>query len=259
MVDQDIQRYRLAYGRALEQAQFQGGFLARTSHELRSPINRVISLHQMILEDLCDSPEEEREFLQQAQTATQEVLALLDQLTAISKLQIGAIAAAIQPVCLQQLFSEVQQLTQLQVANRNCRFSLELPPTEVYGLSDPIWLRQALVMLIEICVANDSRQIALRLVSAPTAPSLILQLDHDCPDSKWQEPSELWQQWPQRGPAILSPGLRLGLALQVLQQVQARVCLDPPRQDTPGGARLQIHLANGQDQRWDCEEVDGVE
>jgi len=255
MADHDTHRYRLAYGWALEQAQFQGGFLARTSHELRSPINRIISLHQMILEGLCDSPDEEQQFLQQAQTATQEVLVLLDHLTAISKLQIAAIAPTLQPVCLQQLFREVQQLSQLQVANRNCRLNLDLPPAEVYGLSDPIWLRHALVMLIEVAVANDSRQLTLRMVSDPTAQPLVLQFDDDCPTNQWQEAIDAWHQWPEKGPAILSPSLRLGLALQVLQHVQAPFSPVPASPDTPDKPSLQIHLANAREQDWNPEEA----
>ena len=46
----------LAYYQALELAQFKGGFLARSAHELRSPLSSLMGLHQLILTGLCDSP-----------------------------------------------------------------------------------------------------------------------------------------------------------------------------------------------------------
>jgi signal transduction histidine kinase len=53
----------LDYWRAIELAQFKAGFLARTSHELRSPLNGMISGLQLILSDLCDDAAEEREYV----------------------------------------------------------------------------------------------------------------------------------------------------------------------------------------------------
>ena len=41
----------LAYQMAQEMSDFKGGFLARVTHELRSPLNGLIGLHQLILED----------------------------------------------------------------------------------------------------------------------------------------------------------------------------------------------------------------
>jgi hypothetical protein len=55
------------------------------------PINQIISLHQLILEGLCESPEEEREFLTQANQAIYRVLQNLDLLINLSKLEIGAL------------------------------------------------------------------------------------------------------------------------------------------------------------------------
>ncbi|MGB3135989.1 MAG: hypothetical protein WBB18_04195, partial [Nodosilinea sp.] len=52
----DLAELQLAYDRLLHQAQHQAAFLGTASHELRAPINQIISLHQLILEDLCEDP-----------------------------------------------------------------------------------------------------------------------------------------------------------------------------------------------------------
>ena len=51
---------------ASEMSKFKAGFLARTAHELRSPMNSMISGLQLVISDLADDPEEERKFVSQA-------------------------------------------------------------------------------------------------------------------------------------------------------------------------------------------------
>jgi signal transduction histidine kinase len=74
---------------AKEMSQFKAGFLARTSHELRSPLSSLIGLHQLILADLCDSPEEAREFVAQANASALKMVKLLDEVIAVSKTEHG--------------------------------------------------------------------------------------------------------------------------------------------------------------------------
>ena len=69
--DNSYSDLQIAYRQLLALERFKSGFLARTSHELRSPINTIVSLHQLILEDLCEGPEEEKEFIEQSKNAAQ--------------------------------------------------------------------------------------------------------------------------------------------------------------------------------------------
>ena len=144
-----ISQQQIAHWMATEMAQFKAGFLGRSAHELRSPINSAISLHQLILADLCESPEEEREFIAQAQTAAEKMLKVLDRLILISKVSYGVEPAQLQAVSLVEAIAEVDQLIRLQAQNRNLRLTIELPDSEIYVLSDPRWLRQALLNLLD--------------------------------------------------------------------------------------------------------------
>ena len=62
---EELKQAQLAYQMAAQMSQFKAGFLARTSHELRSPLSSMIGLHQLILSDLCESPEEQKEFIKE--------------------------------------------------------------------------------------------------------------------------------------------------------------------------------------------------
>ena len=84
---QELQQTQLAYHKAQEMGQFKAGFLARISHELRSPLGSIIGLHQLILADLCENPEEEREFISQAHEKSLKLLKLIDEILNISKIE----------------------------------------------------------------------------------------------------------------------------------------------------------------------------
>ena len=52
---EQLKQTQLAYQLAQQMSQFKAGFLTRVSHELRSPLNSMIGLHQLILSDFsCD-------------------------------------------------------------------------------------------------------------------------------------------------------------------------------------------------------------
>lgn len=149
-----LQQLQLAACMAQEMAQFKAGFLARTSHELRSPINSVISLHQLILSDLCENPEEEREFVAQASTAAQKMLALLDQLIKVSKATYGTEELRIQPISIEDTLMEVQQFVILQAKNRNIRLEMEYPEPDFEVYADRNWIRQVILSLIDMPLAQ---------------------------------------------------------------------------------------------------------
>lgn len=234
---------QMAYYRALELAQFRGGFLARTAHELRSPINKVISLNQMILEGLCESPEEERQFILDAQAASMKLLEHLDFLIQVSKIETGQILPKMQVVALAPIFGQVQEMTQLQAADRNLHLVIEPPEVTVRVWTDPAWLQNALVTLIDIAVSSDRG--TLRLTLAPESPSdrWHLWLEDDRPTTPWQESTPL--------PAAetfdinepLASSLRLNMAEAMLKAMDSRLTLISTLDSAEGAAtRLQCTL-----------------
>ena len=183
---------QLAYEMAHHLGQYKAGFLARTSHELRSPLNRVMSLQQLILADLCDDPEEERDFTRQSYEAAQELLELLDQTTTISKLEHGTANLAPEAVSLVTVLSELEMQTALHAKNRNLRLSIEQPDTDVEILTDPRWLRQVLINLVTTPIyLMDSGHIDVTHQVNPTANTLSITVTDERPSSAWSEPTQL--------------------------------------------------------------------
>jgi K+-sensing histidine kinase KdpD len=196
----ELQRTQLAYQMAKESEQFKAGFLARTSHELRSPLNSVMSLQQLILSDLCEDVAEEREFVAQAYTAAQKLLNLLDKLISVSKATYGTEKLTLQSVVLEDVFMEVQSLTMMQAQNRSQRLEIEYPDPDVQVIADPRWLRQVLVSLVDTPIAL-MQEGTIRVTSqVDLAEKMVhIHIEDERPASFWSESVDLLQTLQTRG------------------------------------------------------------
>ncbi|WAL61662.1 sensor histidine kinase [Thermocoleostomius sinensis] len=224
---QQLQRTQLAYEMAREMAQFKAGFLGRTSHELRSPINTVISLHQLILADLAEDPAEEREFVNQANHAAKKMLAVLDQLIKISKTMHGTETLNLRSLDWQDVLMELEQFVQLQARNRNIRLQIEYPDSEIFVWADADWLRQSLLNLVDLPIALMPEG-TIRLTSAVNQETqqLHLYIEDQRPASFWHEPVDLLSQLQQQS-TLLDSSLDSSSKTALLDNV-------PPDLPTPG-------------------------
>lgn len=221
----------LSYRLAIEMAQFKAGFLSRASHELRSPLNSVISVQQLILADLCESPEEEREFTAQANVAAKKMLNLLDEVITVSKAEYGSMPPDIQPLQLAEVLQEVHTLTHLQAQNRSIRLVIEFPADEVTVLADRRWLKQVLVNLIETPIGlMPEGSIRVTTQVSETLKQAHIQIEDQRPRESWQEPIDLVQSPPPEASVASMPtrslrpmGLTLLVCQTLLEQMQGRL------------------------------------
>jgi signal transduction histidine kinase len=234
-----------AYHRSTEMSQFKGGFLARTAHELRSPLNGLIGMQQLILSDLCDSPAEEREFIAQSNESALKMVAVLDNVIEVSKLEQGRSQLEVQPVQLSQVLQDVYTLTHLQAKNRNLRLQIDYPDPEWYVLADPFALRQVLVNLIDRALQQMlSGTIAVSAQWVQGAePTAQIWIDNSEPNC-WSEPIDFLQT-----PAPFpSTGLTFWIDQALLQQMRGDLALvtvespSPSSSMEPIATRLQCTL-----------------
>ncbi|PSN19624.1 hypothetical protein C7271_06375 [filamentous cyanobacterium CCP5] len=210
-------------------AQFQAGFLANASHELRAPMTQIISLHQLILEGLCEDPAEERQFLRQSFETTQKVLANLDLLISISKLTIGRIQPKLQEVYLQDVFVQLQMLVQMIAENRSCRLRFEAGEADRVK-SDSDWLVEALRLLVEGAIAAQSEQLHIHSrfvdqqqhisVTTDSDPGLWAKDLEDLPIPAADTPAAGFVQ-------NFSPGYCQQLAARILQPLGGSLVVNP--------------------------------
>jgi glucokinase len=227
--DTELLHWQLAYWRALEMAQFQAGFLARTSHELRSPLNSVISLHQLILAGLCDDPAEERECIAQSLERAQKMLGLLDDVIGLSKLEFGSLQPEMQPIPLANLLEEVHCMTYLQARNRNIQLQIDLPKPDLYVLSDRRWLKHIVLMLIDLpMVGMNEGAIRVGVSPQPESGTVCLQFEDEHRLQHWSEPFDAIQKQMSRQDSLLAA------ETQSRAEILAQIAEVSPLQRSPG-------------------------
>ncbi|OUL22414.1 sensor histidine kinase [Nostoc sp. RF31YmG] len=253
---QRLQETQLAYQMAKEMSQFKAGFLARTTHELRSPLNGLIGLHQLILSNLCENPEEEREFIAQAHERALKLLKLIDEILNVARVEHGTNKLDIQPLSLNELLQEVYKLTYMLAANRNFSLQVSPPDLEIYVLADPRWLRQVLLNLVDTAITQmEEGKISISTNPSPTKNSAYIWLDIPVHALPWSESIDFIKSidfiqaedkpvLTDEGNPNLSPGMKLLLNQTLVEVMGGKLEVIPPTTQAGNDqfTRLQVSI-----------------
>jgi signal transduction histidine kinase len=230
----ELQQTRLAYQMAVAINHLKSSFLGRVAHELRSPLSSMISIHQMILADLCESPAEEREFIAQGQLAGRKLMAMLDEMINLSKLESGTIPLDQEIFSLTKLWQDWASLTYLQAANRNIKLKFSPLTDDIAIIADYQRLSSALVLLVDAAIANlmsgsicisvsalDEKKVTISLEFSGEIP--LWQMPEISPLSLESKPEEVKQFTQALG---LSPGLKFQLVKGIIEVSEGEMSLD---------------------------------
>jgi signal transduction histidine kinase len=128
-------------------------FLAQVSHDLRTPLNSILSFTKLVLDGLCISPEEEKEVLRDVFSSGQLLLRLVNDLLDISSIEAGKLALQLEELDPRAVLDSTLPLVAVQAASRNLRLvdeTLERQLPLVRG--DEIRFRQVLLNLLSNAV-----------------------------------------------------------------------------------------------------------
>ena len=187
-LEKELKQTRLAYQMAIQMSNFKATFLARTSHELRSPLSSLIGLHQLILSDLCESPEEQKEFIAQAYQSALKLMKLIDEIVTVAKTEYGTNRLILETISLERLFDYVYKLTHLQAANRNLKLHITSPEKPLAVYADHARLVQSIVNLIDSGISlmkEGSIEVSADSLPESNLNRIIIELD--CPLEVWQK------------------------------------------------------------------------
>ena len=128
--------------------QLKNQFLANTSHELRTPLNGIIGSIRCVMDGFCNSEEEEKEYLQQADNAAVHLLEIIDDILSIAKIEAGKLSVNPEPVDLHQIINEVINLQTASLQRKCLKFNLLLCPENPIVYADPTKLKQVILNVI---------------------------------------------------------------------------------------------------------------
>ena len=144
-------------------------FLSRMSHELRTPLNAVIGFSQLLRLDTSKPlSAEQRERVQHVENAGAHLLALVNDVLDLSRIESGEMSVSSQAVQLSRVIEEAATMVsplvtkagievflaaELPAASAGQRGeTLSVPPDDVWVHADPVRLRQVLVNLLSNAV-----------------------------------------------------------------------------------------------------------
>ncbi len=122
-------------------------FLANMSHEIRTPMNAVIGFSDILASKITDK--QHKTYLNSIQTAGKSLLTLINDILDLSKIEAGRLEIQYEPVHPQIIFTELEQIFSLKIAEKNIKLLMDidnaLPPALFL---DETRLRQVLLNLI---------------------------------------------------------------------------------------------------------------
>jgi PAS domain S-box-containing protein len=121
-------------------------FLSRMSHELRSPLNAILGFGQLLALDELRS--DQTEAVEQIIRAGHHLLALVDEVLDLSRVETGDLRVSLEPVSLRDVVAEAVGMARPLADHRRVRILMEPGATEVHVTADRQRLVQVLLNLL---------------------------------------------------------------------------------------------------------------
>jgi PAS domain S-box-containing protein len=140
--------------RELEKAnRLKSEFLASMSHELRTPINALIGYASLMLDRIYgDLTPRQEEGLNRIQGAAQHLLALINDILDLAKIEAGRMPLHLDDVTLSDIVTEISQQIEPLVKKKALSFNVEMPLTPLTLHTDRTKVKQILLNLLSNAV-----------------------------------------------------------------------------------------------------------
>jgi PAS domain S-box-containing protein len=120
---------RAAKEAAEEASRLKSAFLSMATHELRTPLTIISGYVELLAESARDHlTDDEREFLDVAQSSTKTLSALVDDLLDLARIEAGRLDLLIRPVNVADAIERVQRLVSAQAATKGIDLEIDVAP-----------------------------------------------------------------------------------------------------------------------------------
>ena len=140
---------------AMTATQAKNSFLSSTSHELRTPLNSILGFTQLL--QMSEQNDEDSDALERILGAGRHLLALINELIDIARIESGDLSLSVEPVLVGPVIEESSQLMAPIAAERSIRIIQDCPRPVLAIHADRQRLSQVLVNLISNATKYNHR------------------------------------------------------------------------------------------------------
>jgi len=209
---------------ALAANQAKSDFLANTSHELRTPMNGLLGMLDVVLDSKLTP--DQRDQLETAQRCAYSLLTLLNDILDLSKIEAGKLALEKIPFQMRAVLEDCVKSFQAKAHQKNVELEFSISadaPTNVLG--DPLRLRQMITNLLSNALKfTENGAISVRLSGSvsPANPQLVEAQIEVSDTGIGIEPdklSEIFEKFTQANGTITRKYGGTGLGLAIIKQL----------------------------------------
>ena len=147
-------------------------FLTNMSHDIRTPMNAIIGLTNLMQHDL-NNPEKLQAYIDKLHTSSEHLLGLINDVLDMSKIESGAVTLRMDEVNLAEQIDQIEAIIRPQTRQRGQHFIVRASQIHHENfIGDATRLRQVLLNILSNAVkfTPTGGMVSLRIVEKPTAP-----------------------------------------------------------------------------------------
>lgn len=207
-------------------------FFSQLSHDMRTPMNAVLSFSQFGIES--DSPEETKEYFQKIQNSGQYLLTLINDTLELSKIDTGKMELYLEPCIFSSIRATLENTLMVEAKRKNVTFGVvDETPKNSAAMLDKMRLQQILMNLLNnaikftppggqvslqmSCSATDSGKTAARFVVSDTGIGMSREFISD----KLYQPFE--QERREESGSSIGTGLGLSIVRKLVELMDGTI------------------------------------
>lgn len=229
MLNQELE---IASAQLIEANAIKDEFLAQVSHDLRTPLNSILSFTKLVLDGFCNGPEEEKEVLRDVFSSGELLLRLVNDLLDISCIEAGKLALTLEPIDPRAIFDSTLPLVAIQAAAKDLRLVDETLEQDLPAvLGDEIRFRQILLNLLSNAVKFTGKgHVIVRAIEEKPTGQLRIEIEDTgmgIPEDKRNAVFEKFVRNDIKAlKGISGSGLGLAIAKRLVEMMHGRIGLE---------------------------------
>jgi PAS domain S-box-containing protein len=244
LVLRDVTREREALAQARREVELRSRSYAAMSHEIRTPINAIMGYNELLRMGAVEEGKRD-EYLLRSQKAAAHLLALVNDVLDLSKLESGVLELQPEPVRIAEVLQDLVSTVEPMARERNTELDVTCDVDVGEIRTDPRRLKQILINLVSNALKFGEEK-PVRVSCERTDRSLFFHVEDRGRGIPATELGRIFEEFVQVGDSDEGTGLGLPISRKLAQLLGGELTADSqPGQGSTFHVRLPVNGADG--------------